>query len=83
MNWKNTNKRSMNWRKKFIIWRTENEKLTKELQMMEKDYTTLIEIMERARKMVGMQDANQDNGKKSRIIPPFMKRTKVRFIDVI
>ncbi len=51
--------------KKVYHLAAENEKLTKELQMMEKDYTTLIEIMERARKMVGMQDANQDNGKKS------------------
>lgn len=51
--------------KKVYHLAAENEKLTKELQMMEKDYTTLIEIMERARKMVSMQDANQgENGKK-------------------
>lgn len=38
---------------------TENEKLTKELQTIEQDYKALIEIMERARKMVVLQEEDR------------------------
>lgn len=37
----------------------ENEKLKKELQMIEDDYKALIEIMERARKMVVLQEEDR------------------------
>ena len=38
---------------------TENEKLLKELRMVEEDYKALIEIMERARKMVVLQEEDR------------------------
>lgn len=38
---------------------TENEKLAKELQTIEQDYKALIEIMERARKMVVLQEEDR------------------------
>ena len=38
---------------------TENEKLIKELRMIEEDYKALIEIMERARKMVVLQEEDR------------------------
>lgn len=38
---------------------SENEKLTKELRMIEEDYRALIEIMERARKMVVLQEEDR------------------------
>ena len=38
---------------------SENEKLTKELKMIEEDYRALIEIMERARKMVVLQEEDR------------------------
>lgn len=37
----------------------ENEKLSKELRMIEEDYRALIEIMERARKMVVLQEEDR------------------------
>lgn len=37
----------------------ENDKLTKELKMIEEDYRALIEIMERARKMVVLQEEDR------------------------
>jgi prespore-specific regulator len=39
--------------------KAENEKLTKELKMIEEDYKALIEIMERARKMVVLQEEDR------------------------
>lgn len=38
---------------------TENEKIKKELNMVEQDYKALIEIMERARKMVVLQEEDR------------------------
>lgn len=38
---------------------TENEKLSRELQTIEQDYKALIEIMERARKMVVLQEEDR------------------------
>lgn len=45
--------------KKVYYLAAENEKLTKELNMIEQDYTALIEIMERARKMVVLQEEDR------------------------
>lgn len=45
--------------KKNYYLATENEKLTKELQTIEQDYKALIEIMERARKMVVLQEEDR------------------------
>src|SRR5690606_15775960 len=45
--------------KKVYQLAAENEKLTKELKMIEEDYTALIEIMERARKMVVLQEEDR------------------------
>lgn len=42
--------------KQLYYLATENEKLIKELNVIEKDYKALIEIMERARKMVGLKN---------------------------
>ncbi|WP_147531911.1 RsfA family transcriptional regulator [Bacillus marasmi] len=45
--------------KKMNELSAENEKLTKELKMIEEDYRALIEIMERARKMVVLQEEDR------------------------
>ncbi|WP_442599393.1 RsfA family transcriptional regulator [Neobacillus sp. D3-1R] len=45
--------------KKIYYLAAENEKLTLELQTIEKDYRSLIEIMERARKMVVLQEEDR------------------------
>lgn len=45
--------------KKVYYLAAENEKLAKELNMIEQDYTALIEIMERARKMVVLQEEDR------------------------
>ncbi|UII57302.1 RsfA family transcriptional regulator [Cytobacillus spongiae] len=45
--------------KKLYYLSAENEKLTKDLKMVEEDYKALIEIMERARKMVVLQDEDR------------------------
>jgi RsfA family transcription factor len=42
--------------KKTFYLAAENEKLSKNLKAIEEDYRSLIEIMERARKMVVLQD---------------------------
>ncbi|QED47433.1 RsfA family transcriptional regulator [Cytobacillus dafuensis] len=42
--------------KQLYYLASENEKLIKELNTIEKDYKALIEIMERARKMVGLRN---------------------------
>lgn len=48
--------------KQLYYLASENEKLINEINMIEKDYKSLIEIMERARKMVGMK--NEDSQQK-------------------
>ncbi|MCL6570698.1 MAG: RsfA family transcriptional regulator [Bacillus sp. (in: Bacteria)] len=45
--------------KKIYYLAAENEKLTKNLTAIEEDYRSLIEIMERARKMVILQDEDK------------------------
>jgi prespore-specific regulator len=45
--------------KKVYELSSENEKLLKELQTIEQDYKALIEIMERARKMVVLQEEDR------------------------
>jgi prespore-specific regulator len=45
--------------KKTSYLTTENEKLAKELKTIEQDYKALIEIMERARKMVVLQEEDR------------------------
>ncbi|MFD2443411.1 RsfA family transcriptional regulator [Bacillus sp. CGMCC 1.16607] len=45
--------------KKIYYLAAENEKLTSELKTIEKDYRSLIEIMERARKMVVLQEEDR------------------------
>lgn len=45
--------------KKIFYLAAENEKLTKEISIIEQDYKALIEIMERARKMVVLQEEDR------------------------
>ncbi|WP_077211422.1 RsfA family transcriptional regulator [Bacillus dakarensis] len=45
--------------RKVYYLASENEKLSKELKTVEQDYKALIEIMERARKMVVLQDEDR------------------------
>ncbi|MFE8703645.1 RsfA family transcriptional regulator [Cytobacillus sp. FJAT-54145] len=45
--------------KQIYYLATENEKLSKELKTIEQDYKALIEIMERARKMVVLQEEDR------------------------
>jgi RsfA family transcription factor len=45
--------------KKTYYLAAENERLTKNLKAIEEDYRSLIEIMERARKMVVLQDEDR------------------------
>lgn len=45
--------------KEIVELRLKNEKLTKEREMIEQDYKALIEIMERARKMVVLQEEDR------------------------
>lgn len=45
--------------RKVYYLASENEKLTKELKTVEQDYKALIEIMERARKMVVLQEEDR------------------------
>ncbi len=47
------------WKRKSSNLLLENEKLSKELRMIEEDYRALIEIMERARKMVVLQEEDR------------------------
>lgn len=49
--------------KKIASLTVENEKLQQELKMIEEDYRALIEIMERARKMVVLQDEEKQKVK--------------------
>jgi len=51
--------------KQLYYLAAENEKLVNELNAIEKDYKSLIEIMERARKMVGLKDSEGDQKVKS------------------
>lgn len=48
-----------NLEKKTYSLTTENERLSKNLKAIEEDYRSLIEIMERARKMVVLQDEDR------------------------
>jgi RsfA family transcription factor len=45
--------------KKTYYLAAENERLSKNLKAIEEDYRSLIEIMERARKMVVLQDEDR------------------------
>ncbi|HEY2422095.1 MAG TPA: RsfA family transcriptional regulator, partial [Neobacillus sp.] len=45
--------------KKAFYLAAENERLSKNLKAIEEDYRSLIEIMERARKMVVLQDEDR------------------------
>ncbi|XJZ28396.1 RsfA family transcriptional regulator [Bacillota bacterium Lsc_1132] len=49
--------------KKIYDLAVENERLENELKTLESDYRSLIEIMERARKMVVLQEDRQQKGK--------------------
>ncbi|MBU8877707.1 RsfA family transcriptional regulator [Bacillus sp. FJAT-29790] len=51
--------RIQNLEKQLYYLATENEKLIKELNTIEKDYKALIEIMERARQMVGIKEEHR------------------------